>query len=168
MVLAHAEATVLSLHTNSRWTFAFLAAVKHPVGTLWIEPRASRMLRHSKHCQLCSPREYVAATKPCSAFVDSPHCGELAAWSSGMILASGARGPGLNFRSSPMRFVGSMREWLVIIRALRWRLPTSCDQKVSTACRACHGPLRRFLILEGHMVSGITPTSHSEGPVFKS
>jgi hypothetical protein len=53
-VLANAEATVLLLQTNSHWTFAFLAAFKHAVDTLWIEPKASRMLSGCKATTPCA------------------------------------------------------------------------------------------------------------------
>ena len=62
VVLAHAEATVLSLPTNSRWTFAFLAAFKHAVDTLGIEPRASRMLSECDTTTPCAPAQAEASS----------------------------------------------------------------------------------------------------------
>ena len=44
---------------------------------------------------------------------------QLAAWSSGMILASGARGPGFNSRSSPFSFALAMFEF-ELARTSEW------------------------------------------------
>ena len=49
------------------------------------------------------PQKALARTR-CCGFGASVRPDQLAAWSSGMILASGARGPGFNSRSSPCLF----------------------------------------------------------------
>ena len=61
-----------------------------------------------------------------------------AAWSSGMILASGARGPGLNSRSSPWSF--------------------QPDSSLAGADRQFSGPLLRRLPRRAHHTPGAKPT----------
>ena len=71
--------------------FSFLQALRaNPLMSLWGLPLTSCILLFVSHCQVTS--------NPGLCFISI--C-QLAVWSSGMILAPGARGPGFNSQNSP-------------------------------------------------------------------
>ena len=85
-------------------------------------------------------RSFARALSQATLTTEKTDC-QLAAWSSGMILASGARGPGLNSRSSPMPMLLATHSI-----ASSWHLDHACATWDSSHCAEWTAPLRALAL----------------------